>query len=140
MTEMRGVFFPNIIKHHGLLVLLLAGSIQLALYSNLYYLGNLAKTIPCFLANYVLLFVIYVLVILLFRRSSFRNNDSVSQVLLFVFPILFRVLMLMAETGLSTDILRYMWDGMLSSNGVDPYRYAPSSPELQKFRNVYYYE
>ncbi len=140
MTQIRGMSSSGIKRHHSLLVLLLVGSSQLAVYGSLYFLGDLAKTVFHFLADYVLLFAIYALTILFFRISPFRNNSRVFQVLLFVFPILFRIPMLLARTGLSTDIYRYMWDGMLSSNGVDPYRYVPSSPELQKFRDVYYYE
>jgi hypothetical protein len=48
--------------------------------------------------------------------------------------------MVISKVSLSTDIFRYMWDGMLLGSGVDPYRYVPSSGELDGFKNVNYFE
>jgi alpha-1,6-mannosyltransferase len=31
------------------------------------------------------------------------------------------------------DIWRYLWDGHIWANGVNPYKYAPNDPELDKF-------
>ena len=36
---------------------------------------------------------------------------------------------------ISDDLYRYAWDGRLQAAGVDPYRYAPDSPVLAKFRD-----
>ncbi|MCW4032647.1 MAG: hypothetical protein NWF08_04570 [Candidatus Bathyarchaeota archaeon] len=42
--------------------------------------------------------------------------------------------------SLSTDILRYLWDGMLLNNGIDPYEYIPLSSELDRFKDVEFYQ
>jgi hypothetical protein len=36
---------------------------------------------------------------------------------------------------ISDDLYRYAWDGRLQAAGIDPYRYAPDSPALAKFRD-----
>lgn len=35
---------------------------------------------------------------------------------------------------LSSDVFRYVWDGKMLVNGVNPFLFAPSAPELQHFR------
>jgi hypothetical protein len=35
----------------------------------------------------------------------------------------------------SDDIYRYLWDGKVQASGVNPYRYAPSDPELLALRS-----
>src|SRR5262245_12843442 len=30
----------------------------------------------------------------------------------------------------SDDLYRYLWDGRVQANGIDPYSYAPAAPEL----------
>ena len=46
------------------------------------------------------------------------------------FGLLFRALMLPTPIYLSSDLYRYLWDGRVQLAGVNPYRYAPSAPEL----------
>jgi hypothetical protein len=36
---------------------------------------------------------------------------------------------------ISDDLYRYAWDGRLQAAGIDPYRYAPDSPALAKYRD-----
>jgi hypothetical protein len=36
---------------------------------------------------------------------------------------------------ISDDQYRYAWDGRLQAAGVDPYRYPPNAPQLEKFRD-----
>ena len=35
----------------------------------------------------------------------------------------------------SDDVYRYLWDGKVQAHGVNPYRYAPSDPELHALRS-----
>ncbi|RJP71828.1 MAG: hypothetical protein C4539_04480 [Ignavibacteriales bacterium] len=44
--------------------------------------------------------------------------------------ILFRLTMLPANPIASDDIYRYIWDGKVMSNGINPFRYAPADKEL----------
>ena len=41
-----------------------------------------------------------------------------------------RVILLPGEPSLSDDYHRYLWDGMVQQEGVNPYLYAPTSPRL----------
>ncbi len=41
-----------------------------------------------------------------------------------------RLLFLPTVPDLSVDPFRYLWDGLLTATGIDPYRYTPSDPEL----------
>jgi len=55
------------------------------------------------------------------------------------FALLFRLTVLPAEPGESEDVYRYLWDGRLSSLGIDPYRYPPDAPELAHLRDTKIY-
>jgi alpha-1,6-mannosyltransferase len=46
------------------------------------------------------------------------------------FGLAFRLTLLPAHPDQSEDIYRYLWDARVAAHGIDPYAYAPSSPEL----------
>jgi alpha-1,6-mannosyltransferase len=52
-----------------------------------------------------------------------------------VFAAAFRLVALQSDTYLSTDLYRYVWDGRMQAAGVNPYRYIPSDPKLEKYRD-----
>lgn len=37
----------------------------------------------------------------------------------------------------SDDLYRYIWDGRVQAAGIDPYRYAPGAPQLQRLRDPF---
>jgi hypothetical protein len=41
------------------------------------------------------------------------------------------------SSQISDDLYRYAWDGRLQAAGVDPYRYPPDAPQLQRFRDAW---
>lgn len=41
---------------------------------------------------------------------------------------------------LTTDTYRYAWDARLQAAGVNPYRYPPAAPELERFRDAAIWE
>ena len=51
-----------------------------------------------------------------------------------VIAIAFRVPLLFAPPHLSGDVYRYLWDGIVSRSGVNPYRFAPDAPQLATLR------
>ena len=132
--------FNSKVKVTSFFIFISMGFFQLLIYANLYYLGDLRDRIIFFLGNYVLLFIGYLLAIYFFKRSLSEFSPLKFFTVLFIFSISFRITMIFSMGYLSTDILRYFWDGMLSINGVDPYKYVPSSYELEKFRTMSYYE
>ena len=48
---------------------------------------------------------------------------------------LMRTLPLAAPPFLSSDVFRYVWDGRVQAQGINPYRYLPAAPELAFLRD-----
>ncbi len=46
-----------------------------------------------------------------------------------------RVLPLVAPPFLSSDLFRYVWDGRVQAQGINPYLYLPAAPELEFLRD-----
>jgi len=57
-----------------------------------------------------------------------RNDISMGQVLLFA--VGFRLLLVWLPPSLSDDAYRYVWDGLVQVQGVNPYRYTPDDSTL----------
>ncbi len=49
--------------------------------------------------------------------------------------VVVRVAALSEKAPLSDDLYRYAWDGIVQSDGTDPYRYPPEADELAGLRN-----
>lgn len=58
--------------------------------------------------------------------------------LIWVFAIGMRLVFLPLAPELSDDVYRYLWDGHVQLQGVNPYRFAPSHPELAAFRTPWH--
>ena len=69
---------------------------------------------------------------------KFRKNTACSLILIILFGLGFRILFIPSTPILENDFYRYMWDGAVSSSGVNPYEYSPrqvidgESPEKLK--------
>ena len=55
--------------------------------------------------------------------------------ILCVFAVLFRLVLLMPFPYLSSDIYRYVWDGMVQHHGINPYHYIPGDQHLAFMRD-----
>jgi len=53
--------------------------------------------------------------------------------------IAFRGYALFFEPFLSSDIYRYIWDGMVQAHGINPYRFVPADPALAHLRDAAIY-
>ena len=109
--------------------LILLGFASILLYLQIFLLGDLRQRIPEFLVYYFLVFTIYLLVA--FRTH--REGSGLSTIL--GFALLFRAILFFSEPWLSDDIHRYLWEGYLQSQGVNPFSHTPLAPELAPFRN-----
>ena len=65
------------------------------------------------------------------------DRDKMGLGIIWGFAILFRVLILLTEQSLSDDVYRYIWDGSLLSQGVNPYALAVNSPLLNNYESPY---
>lgn len=52
--------------------------------------------------------------------------------------VLLRLVLLPAAPELSDDVFRYLWDGHVQLQGVNPYRYAPADPALAEIRTSWH--
>ncbi len=50
--------------------------------------------------------------------------------------VLCRLPPLFADAALSSDVYRYVWDGVVQQAGVNPYRYVPADPAIAALRGV----
>jgi hypothetical protein len=56
--------------------------------------------------------------------------------IIILFAIIFRLSLIPSDpTVLSKDMYRYIWDGRVQQNGMNPYRYAPDADELENLRD-----
>lgn len=67
-----------------------------------------------------------VVLVLVFRHGPALDDPWV----LLGGALLLRLLFLPSVTDLSVDPFRYVWDGWLTVEGTNPYRWVPSDPEL----------
>ncbi len=56
--------------------------------------------------------------------------------LLLLGAVVVRLAALSPKAPLSDDLYRYAWDGVVQSEGIDPYRYVPEAPQLERLRDV----
>jgi len=62
-----------------------------------------------------------------------RNTLSLQEILLG--GLLLRIAFFPLDPGLSDDMFRYVWDGWLQWEGINPYRYAPADAALTRFQD-----
>ncbi len=79
---------------------------------------------------HVILYVGAVLVLLV----APRNVDRLTLPIIITVAIICRLVALYPEPFLSTDIYRYVWDGIVQHAHVNPYRYVPGDPALAWLR------
>ena len=73
---------------------------------------------------------------LIFRHRATWGNSKRLVFIIIIFAVLFRVLLVpAAPTVLSGDMYRYIWDGRVQQNGINPYRHPPDATELIKQRD-----
>lgn len=126
-------------KHLAILILL--GLVQSGIYLAMLSLDDLGLKIGNFVALFLLCFSFYVLSIVLVSRSPFGSLVPLSGIFvaIILFSMAFRIIMIPLKPGLSHDIMRFLWDGRLMANGVNPYLYRPNASELEAFKNVPYF-
>ena len=52
-----------------------------------------------------------------------------------IWALAFRALAMLSEPALTTDGFRYVWDGKVQMEGVNPYQYVPADPQLESLRD-----
>lgn len=119
------------------------GIVSLAAYGVLYYLSGEGlkpglpedQNITYFLVIYAGLFLLYLCLIVPLIKGFCLSKHAFGVAILFA--VLFRVVLLPSDLILENDIYRYMWDGKMMMEGINPYRFPPSSPELDNHETWY---
>jgi len=60
-----------------------------------------------------------------------------SVALIIIGGIIIQVVAMSVPPQQSDDLYRYMWDGRVQANGIDPYSFVPSAPQLAHLRNPF---
>jgi alpha-1,6-mannosyltransferase len=78
-------------------------------------------------------------VVLKGNRHSSRAARWLTLGIILAVAIALRVVLVPQRPYLSTDAYRYAWDGHVQAQGVNPYRFAPAAPELERLRDQDHY-
>jgi len=90
---------------------------------------------------YVLLFGVLSLlylsgIYLIFKHRAIWGHSKSLLSTIVLFAVVFRALLVPANPAvLSKDLYRYIWDGRVQQNGINPYRHPPDAEELKKHRD-----
>ncbi|MCJ7568230.1 MAG: glycosyltransferase 87 family protein [Anaerolineales bacterium] len=77
----------------------------------------------------------FAFLIFLFRSLSRDPSTAYTRWIIFGFAALFHITMVLSPHPLSNDLYRYLWDGKILANGINPYTYAPLNDALTIFRD-----
>lgn len=95
--------------------------------------GPVKEKIPEFVILYLGLFLLYLASLWLLRLLPAGLRAELPLILLFA--LTFRLPMVATPPALSDDIYRYLWEGYLQTEGINPYQYSPQSPLLADYRD-----
>ena len=102
------------------------------------YLHRFTQGISAYIFLFGVQFALYLLACyaVLRRRAPLPRAASLATIaIIIVFAGVFRGQVAGKPPYLSTDVYRYVWDGRVQANGVNPFRYIPTSPELVRLRD-----
>ena len=75
-------------------------------------------------------------VILVLKTIPKASSSRVLIGIIILSAIIFRLSLIPSEpTVLSKDMYRYIWDGRVQQNGINPYQYPPGADELENMRD-----
>ena len=115
-------------------MLALVGAASILPYAYALRLNNLLLNIVPFEWVFFAAFGLYALAswqVLQEPRPATRR----SIVLIFAFAILFRAILVFSQPSLSDDMYRYVWDGRVQAQGINPYLYPPDAPQVAALRD-----
>ncbi len=118
-------------------ILIGIGGLSLIPYLAANSLGALSgANIPAYLVISAVSFGLYGLVVILVLRSN-AGDWPLRPALAgcFGFALLFSGIIAPMPPTLSTDMYRYVWDGRVQANGINPYHYPSGAPELAHLRD-----
>jgi hypothetical protein len=79
------------------------------------------------------LFILYAVACYVVLHQEIQQRSNL--IVICGFALLFNILLVPTQPTLSDDMYRYVWDGRVQANGINPYRYASNAPELTSLRD-----
>jgi alpha-1,6-mannosyltransferase len=83
-------------------------------------------------------FLIYLIGI--YQSNAFRPDQSDRLLIgvILAVAVICRLTLLFSPPTLSDDIFRYVWDGKMQNQGINPYLYPPEAPEIDHLRDEFH--
>ncbi len=105
------------------------------------FIGDIKKNIPCFAFLYTASFIAYIFAVFYVSRNgeiSEQDGNSSREILwaIIIFSLMFRFTLLPMTP--SDDMYRYLWEGKLQLNGINPYSHPPESSGLEHLRDEFF--
>ncbi|MGR3319283.1 MAG: glycosyltransferase 87 family protein [Candidatus Anammoxibacter sp.] len=144
------------LSKNSLVPLIITGLVIEALCVAIAFIGDINKNIPAFSFLYSASFIIYIFAMFfvlkknVLRRNTKQcvitqetNTDKTTGIgsgriiwTILIFSFIFRLTLLPVTP--SDDIYRYLWEGKLQLNWINPYTFAPESPVLEHLRDRFF--
>jgi len=99
--------------------------------------GDLGARPQLHLSLHAFLFLLYLAGVRVVLRPD-PGREPASAAVVFSVAIAFRLVLLPGTPSLSDDIYRYIWEGGIQLEGINPYRHVPSDPVLTPYRDRFY--
>jgi hypothetical protein len=114
--------------------LVIWAAIHVAAFAWIAHLPNPILAFPAYCAGVVAATMVWlVLAIRLLRETVVLSRRAFFWG--WAVAIVARVLLLLPDVPLSSDLYRYLWDGRVASAGINPYIHAPSSADVAHLRD-----
>ena len=105
------------------------------------FIGDIKENILCFAFLYTATFIAYLFAVFYVSRDgeiSEQDGNSSREILwvVIIFSLIFRFTLLPMTP--SDDMYRYLWEGKLQLNGINPYSHPPESSGLEHLRDRFF--
>jgi len=124
-------------KNLKLFYFLLSCSISEIIYLSLYFINNQQSFYIIYIVSITICFTLYFINIKILSKINDSYNTIL--ILIFIFGTLYRLTLISLPPFLSNDIYRYIWDGYIQTQGINPYLYSPNALELMNYRHLSIY-
>ena len=126
-------------SHFGLLFII-------GLISELFYLAflvmNKDRDIPLYMfiyfESFILFFFAYFILQKKLHEESVEEHNRKILFLIFAFGMIFRLTLIPTSYTTSDDVHRYLWEGKVIANGLNPYTASPDDSSLAHLRDENY--
>jgi hypothetical protein len=121
-----------------MIVILICNIFSLLLYIIIGLFTDFRSRIELYWLIILPIYLCYGYILLLVLKE--KIGDKIPLLWFVLFSIAFRIAIIPSDPVLSDDIFRYLWDGKIFANGINPYAHAPISDHLSILRVDSFYQ